>query len=217
MCYWFTRLVAIVITKVWFRLKVYGRDRVPWDAGAVLLAANHTSFADPVVVGAACPHRVWFMAKEELLKVRGLGRLIQGLGIIPVSREMSDTEALRQALRYLHRGSTVGIFPEGTRRDAGDHGSPLSGVGLLAHRSGCPVVPVYIHGMERSWPKQVRWPRPARVEVYFGMPLTAKLPPSISGRRAVYEEVSEQVMAGIHDLREQVCGGPVANQHEVPL
>jgi len=120
------------IVRGWGRLEVSGLDLLP-ATGPVLLAGNHDSYWDPVVVGvAALGHRqVRALAKSSLWKLKGLDRVLNGMGQIPVERGRSDTVAFNHAIEGLRGGACIGIFPEGTR-SLGRELRARSGIGRLA-------------------------------------------------------------------------------------
>ena len=142
--------------------------------GAVLLAGNHQSFLDPVLVGMALSEPVHYLARSGLFRVPGFGQLIRALGAHPVRRGMPDAEAIRWVHQVLRDGEPLLMFPEGTRTRDGSLGRFRPGVGSVAVRCDVPVIPVCIHGAFESWPRTHALPRPARVAVAFGPPLRAK-------------------------------------------
>jgi len=124
--------ICIPTVRWWGRLKVEGLDQVP-PSGPLIVASNHDSYWDPVVVGiAALKHRqIRALAKSSLWKVKGLNLVLQGMRQIPVVRGTKDTDALHRAMSELRAGSCVGIFPEGTR-SLGRTLRARSGLGRLA-------------------------------------------------------------------------------------
>jgi 1-acyl-sn-glycerol-3-phosphate acyltransferase len=104
------------IVRGWGRLQTSGLEALPAD-GPVLLAGNHDSYWDPVIVGVAALGRrqVRALAKSSLWKVKGLDRLLDGMGQIPITRGSGDAAALDRAVEELRAGACIGIFPEGTR------------------------------------------------------------------------------------------------------
>ena len=121
------------IVRWWGRLEVVGLHHLPTH-GATIVAANHDSAWDPVVIAfAARPRRqIQALAKASLWNNPLVGRVLDGMGQIPVRRGQADTDALDTAMQYLSAGGCVGIFPEG-RRAQGQHLRARSGVGRLAH------------------------------------------------------------------------------------
>ncbi|MBK8575798.1 MAG: 1-acyl-sn-glycerol-3-phosphate acyltransferase [Elusimicrobia bacterium] len=183
-------LFRISFSLVW-RRRVVGRDHIP-SHGALLFAANHASFADPPLVGSSVSRPLYFMAKEELFHVPVLGWLIRHVNAFPIRRKEGDVGAFRTAQRILAAGGAMIMFPEGRRQKGGVFGKPKSGLGLLAVKSGTPVVPAYVHNTHRLW----RFPR---LSVVFGAPLTAA-----PGETA--ELFSQRIMDTIRRLKEDHFG-----------
>jgi 1-acyl-sn-glycerol-3-phosphate acyltransferase len=120
------------IVRWWGRLQVEGLELMP-EHGPVLLAGNHDSYWDPISIGiAARPKRqIRALAKRELWKIRGLDKVLDGMGQIPIDRGAGDAHALDTAISELRRGSCIGVFPEGTR-SLGRTLRAKSGFGRLA-------------------------------------------------------------------------------------
>jgi len=171
MLYAIMKFLAVVVMRVLFRLRRWGIEHVP-RTGSLLLVSNHSSFLDPPIVGGSTPRPVSFMAKEELFRIPLFGGLIRRLNARPVRRDGGDPAALRTALRVLEDGGALLVFPEGTRGPEGELRQGKAGAGMLAVLSGATVVPVYISGSGRAWPRGRRLPRPVRVTVWFGEPMS---------------------------------------------
>jgi 1-acyl-sn-glycerol-3-phosphate acyltransferase len=209
MLYEFLKPLAVLVMRALFRLKSVGRQHVP-ATGPVLLVSNHLSVLDPPLIGGATDRQLTFLAKAELFQVPLFGRFIRALNAHPLRREGADASALREALRTLGEGRALLVFPEGTRGVEGELREAKTGAGMLAVLSGAPVVPVYITGSGRAWPKGGRLPRRARVTVTFGPPLT------FSGaaegtRKERYAEASRVMMSAIAALRDRGTG-PAADR-----
>jgi 1-acyl-sn-glycerol-3-phosphate acyltransferase len=213
MLYTFLKPLAVALMRLGFRLQGRGGEHVP-STGPVLLVANHSSVLDPPLVGGVTPRPVSFLAKAELFGIPGLGWLIRRLNARPVRREGADPGALRTALKVLQDGGVLLVFPEGTRGEEGVLRPPKAGAGMLAVLSGAAVVPVYIAGSGRAWPRGQRWPRPARVTVTFGPPLRFGAE-SGTPRKDRYEAASQAMMAAIARLKDAAPARPaVASPRE---
>jgi len=207
---------------VW-RPTVEGLEHVP-ATGPVIVASNHLSFADSMVIPIVTPRQVVFLAKEDYFTGTGLKGALQrgwfrGMGMVPVDRD--DTKAalasLDIALEVLERGGAFGIYPEGTRSRDGRLYRGRTGVAHLALTSGAPVVPVGLHGTDEIQPVGSRLPRLAKVTVRFGEPLHFAgsydgVPPG-RARRAVTDAVmdaiqklSGQPFAGVYNERPPTVG-----------
>ena len=198
MLYAFLKPIALAIMRALFRLEGRGVEHVP-QQGPVLLVANHSSFLDPPLVGGVAPRPLSFMAKAELFRVPGFGTLIRNLNARPVRREGADAGALRTALRVLQDGGVLLMFPEGTRGPEGVLREPKPGAAMLAVMSGAQVVPVFIEGSGRAWPRGQTLPRPAKVRVTFGALMKFERRDA-EGRKTDYEMVSRRLMAAIDRL-----------------
>lgn len=159
------------------RPTVIGLEKVP-ATGGFIVAANHLSFLDSVLVQALMPRPVAFFAKAEYFTGTGVkGALMrsffEGVGSIPVQRgqQAASVQALKTLLEMLEDGDGVGIYPEGTRSRDGLLYRGRTGVGWLALTTGAPVVPVGLLGTERLQPAGARWIRPQHFTMKIGEPL----------------------------------------------
>jgi 1-acyl-sn-glycerol-3-phosphate acyltransferase len=173
------------------RLKVYGRDRVPPTGGCVV-ASNHFAWLDPVVLGVASPRVVYYMAKIEAHRIRGLGTFIRTFGCFPVRRGESDREAVRMMRRIVADGHALGLFVEGTRQRSGVPGAVQPGAAMVAIHEDAPIVPVAIYGTH-GWTLRNR----RQVSIAWGEPMELDgLPRGGKG----YKEASALVRAEIRRL-----------------
>jgi 1-acyl-sn-glycerol-3-phosphate acyltransferase len=219
MLYEILKPLVVLLFRLLFRLEGRGTEHVP-RAGSVMLVANHSSFLDPPLVGAVTPRPLGFLAKEELFRIPLFGRLIHALNARPLRRAGSDPRALRTALRVLEEGRALLVFPEGTRGDEGALRTPKAGAGMLAVLSGVPVVPVYVEGSGRVWPRGRRFPRRGKVIVRFGPPLRFERGGDGRERKGQYEAASRAMMDAIGalgppDLRRTASGEPARRPSEV--
>lgn len=165
----FARRFLIPIVNVFFRVRVLGLENIP--AGAALLAANHVSYLDPVVVWGNAPRLPHMVAKSELWEVPFVRWVLDNVGVFPVHRDSLDRVFLQTATRLLNEGHLVGIFPEGTRHREPGLGKGNEGVAFIALRADVPVVPIGIAGTDKIMPPGARFPRPARVTIVVGEPI----------------------------------------------
>ena len=139
--------IAVPIVRLWGRLDVEGLEHIPAE-GPLLIVGNHDSYWDPVVIGIAAIERrqIRALSKSSLWKVKGLSKMLDGMGQIPIERGSGDAGALDRAIAELRAGSCIGIFPEGTR-SLGRELRPRSGLGrLVAAVPEAVVVPVAVTG-----------------------------------------------------------------------
>jgi 1-acyl-sn-glycerol-3-phosphate acyltransferase len=181
------RLFARGITRVRFEGAI---DEIPHD-GPVIIASNHASNFDAVVLGAwltpRLGRRIHWLGKKELFDWPIVGWMARNGGVHPVDRDAADVEAFRLASRILDEGNILFVFPEGTRSADGALQAARDGVAVLALRSGARVVPIGIGGSNEVWPRGQRVPHPGgRITVRIGRPfsLADELPPGMDRRTA---------------------------------
>jgi 1-acyl-sn-glycerol-3-phosphate acyltransferase len=148
-------------------VRVSGICNVP-RRGGVILASNHQSFMDPVIIGTSLRRPLAYLARQSLYRNRFFGRMILALNAMPVPTAHFSPEALRRAVRLLRGGWPLVIFPEGTRTEDGKLLPLRRGISLLAARAGAPVTPVRISGAFESWPRHRLFPRPGKITIAFG-------------------------------------------------
>jgi cytidylate kinase len=203
--YAFMRFLAVVLMRLLFRLEAVGRENIP-ERGPVLLVSNHSSVLDPPLIGGMSDRQLTYLAKAELFEIPLFGALIRGLNARPIRREGADPGALRTARRVLEEGGALLVFPEGTRGEEGVIRPAKPGAGLLAVSSGAAVVPVYVSGSGRAWPRGRRLPKPVKVVVTFGRPLRFEAERG-ANRKAQYELASREMMDAISRLRNGIIAG----------
>ncbi len=185
-------------------MRAEGSDRVPPE-GPLIVAPTHESLLDPLVVGAFLPRTLYYLARSTLFHRENgsrsgfktwLGRVYY---VVELDREGGGREAVRRALELLAEGHAVLIFPEGTRSPDGSVRDFEPGVGLLALRSGAPVLPVSIDGTRLVWPRGRKLPRitlGARVRLRYGEPTQYARP-------AKAEDVAADLRRRVLSLRAQ--------------
>ena len=211
------RVVPPLLRAVW-RPDVQGLENVP-SSGGVILASNHLSFVDSVVIPSVAPRKVVFLAKSEYFTTPGLWGAVQrtwfeALGMLPVDRDdtKSALESLDVALDVLRRGDAFGIYPEGTRSRDGRLYRGRTGAAHLALTAGVPIVPVGLRGTDRIQPIGSNLPRVVKVHVSFGTPIDPRGRydgmPLGKARRLLTDEVmtaiqalSGQEQAGVYNER----------------
>jgi 1-acyl-sn-glycerol-3-phosphate acyltransferase len=202
---------------VLWRPTVEGRENIP-ARGPLILASNHLSFIDSMLIPIVAPRRVAFIAKAEYFEGPGLkGRIMAAfftaIGAVPVRRgdHRAAQEALTTSLAVIESGVAFGIYPEGTRSLDGRLYRGKVGVGWLALKSGAPIVPVGVIGTEDLLPVGAKFPRPARITVRFGEPVyAAKLDfpgEAVAGNPRARRVVTDTVIAEIQKLSGQEYAG----------
>ena len=205
--------VVAPVSKLIWRPTVTGLDNVPMS-GPVILASNHLSFADSLVIPIVAPRKVAFLAKSDYFTGTGLkgtaSRLwFEGLGMLPVDRDDSKAAlaSLDTALQVLGRGEAFGIYPEGTRSRDGRLYRGRTGVAHLALTAGVPVVPVGLTGTQKLQPVGARFPKVVPVSISFGKPI------EVAGRYdgvplgRARREITDEIMTAIQAITAQEEAG----------
>jgi len=196
--YTVVKIVLTPLLKIFLGLRIRNADRVPMKGG-IIVAANHVSNFDPVVMGAAVPRQLAFLAKIELFRIPIFSGLLRRLDAIPLRRHTADRGALLEAIRVLQNRRALLMFPEGTRSKTGEIQEGKRGVAMLAVKNRVPIMPVHISGTFRFLPSL--WRR--RVVVRFGRPMTVEpfLKLRLSSKEKYYR-IGEEIMKRIKELRD---------------
>jgi 1-acyl-sn-glycerol-3-phosphate acyltransferase len=207
-----SRLILAPLARLIFRPRILGRRNVP-ASGSVLIASNHLSFIDSVVITLVAPRSVSFLAKASYFTGTGLKGWVSrifftSIGAIPVERGAGAAaqEALDSGLAVLRESGAFAIYPEGTRSLDGRIYRGRTGVAWLALTSGAVVIPVALTGTQNLQPVGSRRLRLARVTVEFGEPLDLGGHGRADSGRA-RRKVTDEVMDAIQRLSGQVSAG----------
>lgn len=208
------RLIKAVLgplLRVLFRPRVEGADRIP-GSGPVILAGNHLTFIDSMILPLVTSRQVFFIGKDEYVTGRSLkGRLMAwfftGVGMIPVDRDggRGGVAALMTGRRVLEEGNVFAIYPEGTRSPDGRLYRGRTGIARLALMTGAPVVPFAMIGTDEVQPGGNGLPRigGGRITVRFGDPLDFSRYEGMDRDRYVLRAVTDEVMSEVMDLSGQ--------------
>jgi 1-acyl-sn-glycerol-3-phosphate acyltransferase len=205
-------VVPPVAKAVW-RPTVTGVENIP-RTGGVIIASNHLSFADSLVIPILSPRKVHFLAKSDYFTGAGVkGRLqkawFEGMGMLPVDRDdpKAALGSLDTAMAVLGRGGAFGLYPEGTRSRDGRLYRGRTGVAHLALTAGVPVVPVGITGTDKLQPIDARFPKVVPISVAFGTPI------QVAGRYdgvapgKARRQITDEIMTAIQALSGQEEAG----------
>jgi len=190
--YWTAWIFCRSVLSLYNRLSVRGLKRALATEGPVIIAANHCSNLDPVIVGCSYPKRLRYLAKSSLFKVPLLGTLIRWLGAIPVKREDAQgaASALKQLISLLESGENVLVFPEGSRSLDGKLQPLEEGVAMLSVKTNAPIIPVWVHGSFSALPKHAKMYKPCKLVVNFG--------------EAIYPKDFKDKMVSVKELRKMI-------------
>jgi 1-acyl-sn-glycerol-3-phosphate acyltransferase len=190
--FWWTvsRFLVLVFSKVWFRVRCEGADKLPKDGG-VLLVANHSSYLDPGMVGITATRWVGFLAQAGLASLAPCRWWLSQVGVTLIDRDAPSKQAMRLISDCLKAGEVVGLFPEGTRSTDGSVAEFKGGVEFLVRRTKTTVVPIGIDGSHRAFPRGAWFPRPRKIVVRYGEPWSAEQVLAEGGAEALRQKVAE--------------------------
>lgn len=205
--YVFVRALVAGFARLFWRLEVRGRERVP-RAGAFILSPVHRSNIDTPLAACVTPRRMRFLGKDSMWKFGWSAWFFTTLGGFPVHRGAPDREALRNCELALRRGEPVVVFPEGTRRSGEVVEEIFEGAAFLAVRTGVPIVPVGIGGSEAAMPKGAKVLHPVKIRMIVGQPIS---PPERQeggrGSRRQVHELTEQLHVELQRLFDEARAG----------
>lgn len=220
--------VTPLIAAIAFGSRIFGRamsrisfegaiDEIPRE-GPVIIAANHASNLDAVVIGSwlipRLGRRINWLGKKEMFDWPLVGWAAANGGVHPVDRGAADVEAFRLAQRILEGGHILFVFPEGTRSPDGALQEARDGLALLALRTGAPIVPIAIAGSNKVWPKGQWFPHPGgHVRIRIGRPFrpAEHIPPETDQRTAktlTTRLIMERIAALLPPSQRGVYGDP---------
>lgn len=168
--YRFVLFLAYLYAKIFLRLKVKVKGEIP--EGAALIAANHCSYLDPIVVAVSFPEEIHFLAKKSLFDNPIFGSFIRNLNAHPVSGDGKEMAVFRAVNEILLNGQKVLLFPEGKRSFDGELCPLKPGVALMSIRNNVPIIPCWIEGSIQAWPRKKKLPHLfGHITCIFGKPL----------------------------------------------
>jgi len=199
MLYSIAYVLVAIISRIYFRLHITGRENIPKEGG-VIIASNHLSYLDIPLLGYSIGRRADYMGKRELFNIPIISSLFRTLGGFPIDRDKLDRAALKDAVKRLKSGRVIVVYPEGTRsRDSIlQPGKP--GVGIIVKMSGAKVVPAAIQGTDRAMPIGAWLIRPAKVTVKFGKPLDFNNLAKSGNEKEGVEMITKTIMENISTL-----------------
>jgi 1-acyl-sn-glycerol-3-phosphate acyltransferase len=197
MFWWLMKYVVLgPLLRLLYHPKTKGLENIPKE-GPAILAANHQSFLDDLLLPLMVPGRkVVFLAKAEYFDKWYLRWFFKGANVIPVRRSSRSASeaALQTGVQALREGKLIGIFPEGTRSPDGRLYRGKTGVARMALEAQVPIIPVAITGTFEALPYDRKWPRRGRVEIRFGKPLDFKRHYVTPADRFVLRSVTDEIM-----------------------
>lgn len=159
-----------MIFRLFFTVEYYGVENIP-KTGAAVLAGNHPSYLDPILIYTVSERPVRFLAWDKIFTIPLLGHFVRSFGAIPVNLSKKDSNAFEQAMKVLAEGDLIALFPEGQRSQQGYMEKLKSGAARMAIFNRCPIVPITITGAYEAWPVTRLLPRLRKITVKFHEPI----------------------------------------------
>ncbi len=197
--FWFhcCRLFSYFFFRTFHFMRSQGVESLP--PGPLILAPNHASYFDPPAVGCNVPRVTYYLARHTLFAPPIGSWLLPSIGSIPVNQDSPGPSSLKNIFEVLKNKGTLVLFPEGARTMDGDLGKAEPGIGLIAARTGTPVVPVHIIGSRAALPRGGGW-RPFRtIHVVYGQPMRFQGDPK---NREDYQKFADEIMSAIANLKD---------------
>jgi len=197
-------VVRSVVWSLWsamFRPIIEGEENIP-ATGPIVIAPVHRSNVDFAVAIFVTPRKTFFMAKDSLWKVPVLRWLISTMGAFPVKRGTADRDSLEKARSILRDGQPLVLFPEGTRQSGPEVAELHMGAAFVALHTGAQIVPVGIAGTEEVMPKGSKFPRPHRISIVVGAPISVT---QAEGRvpRSDIQATTEQLRVALQSAQDR--------------
>ena len=198
---WLTDLTGRTIVRALTRVRVEGLANAHGLTGPVIVASNHVSNADGVLVASwitpAIDRRIYLLGKQEAVEKPLLGLGLRLNSVIGIRRGAADLEAFRAAKHVLDEGHVLGIFPEGTRSPTGALQEAKDGLAILALRTGATILPVACANTDRFWPRGKGLQFGGWVGLRVGRPFTVVEVTRGLGRRQAQSAVTDEIMGRI--------------------
>jgi 1-acyl-sn-glycerol-3-phosphate acyltransferase len=188
--------VAKFVVRVAYKIKMVGKDNIPSESGFIL-ACNHVTAFDPVILATGKNRPFHFMSKYELFQKPFVGWFLTRLNAFPVIRGGSDKTSVNYAIRIVKEGGILGIFPEGTRSKSGKPMAPKAGVALIAKAANADILPVCIYSSDESRLFTKLTVRFGKIIPYEELGITD------SGKSSELKEASRLIMNRITELWEE--------------
>lgn len=166
----FLRILFQMFFRLFFTVEYYGVENIP-STGAAVLAGNHPSYLDPLLIYIAAKRPIRFLAWDKIFTIPLLGWIVKSVGAIPVNLSKKDSNAFQQAMSVLAHGDLIALFPEGQRSQQGTMEQLKSGAARMAVFNKCPLVPITITGAYEAWPVTRLLPRLRKITVKFHEPI----------------------------------------------
>ncbi len=196
--YRFARFIINLLCRVFWRVRVTGRENIPLS-GAFVLAPVHRSNIDTMLACTVTPRRMRYMGKDSLWKNSVTGWLFSALGGFPVTRGTADREALRRCVYVLQSGQPLVMFPEGERKSGAIVEKLFDGAVYVAIKANVPIIPVGIGGSELAMQKGSKMVRPVRCAMVIGKPIDVGTSDGTRTARSSVKTISEELQLSLQN------------------
>ena len=196
--YRFARFIINLLCRVFWRVRVTGRENIPLS-GAFVLAPVHRSNIDTMLACTVTPRRMRYMGKDSLWKNSVTGWLFSALGGFPVTRGTADREALRRCVYVLQSGQPLVMFPEGVRKSGASVEKLFDGAVYVAIKANVPIIPVGIGGSELAMQKGSKMVRPVRCAMVIGKPIDVGTSDGTRTARSSVKTISEELQLSLQN------------------
>lgn len=199
--YKFTYYTLKPLFKLFWQLKINNADILKKQDQVFLIAPNHLSNLDPLLIGFLNPRPVYFMAKKELFENKFFGFVIKRLyTALPVKRGIIDRNAINHIITVAKAGFSIVIFPEGTRSRTGKLQKGRAGFGMIAKRLKLPILPVRIYGTDRAMPPGSVFPVFCNITMNVGEVIPPEKFEKVENSKQGFKKISDMVIEKLWKL-----------------
>lgn len=168
--YFLGKWIFYFLFKIFIKIEVEGKKNLP-EKGPLIIASNHKSILDPLILMVILPYYITFLAASYLFKIPFLNIILKLVGVLPVKEKKQDLRTLKRAIDLLKNGNIVGVFPEGGVSVNGNVKEFKPGFAFLSVKTNAPILPIAIIGTERVLPPGKWIPKKAKVKICIGEPI----------------------------------------------
>jgi len=197
--YRFVIFTVYYFFRLFYSHKIYGLEH--YFKGGAIIAPNHVSFFDPMIVPASWPEEVHSLARATLFRNPLFGYLIRKLNSHPVKGDAADVAVIKRIEALLKSGKKVILFPEGTRSKENELQEIKQGIGLIVVRSETAIIPTYVAGTFEALGRGKRFPRLfGKTACVFGSAIHFETYASMPKKQAM-KEITQKLKTAMHELR----------------
>jgi 1-acyl-sn-glycerol-3-phosphate acyltransferase len=203
--YWLSYVVVQFLARIYWHGDLRGFENVP-KSGPFLICPVHRSNADGPLVVILTRHRIRYMSKDGMFKIKWLGNIYRAMGAFPVNREIADRQSLKTAMEVLGNGEPMVLFPEGTRKSGPTIEDVHEGAAYLALKANVPIIPVGIGNSDKACPRGTLLMRPVKIRMIVGEPILLQKPENGRISRNAINEGTEVIRERLQALYDESLG-----------